>query len=107
MCYYSAIAEVWELLGSEEITEEVFEPEQQIMMVLSMAAWVGQDTPSTFRMQGMLQNQELLGLIDSGSSHTFLNAKSLPLLQDVDKLSAPITVQSPNGLLPKNLLLTG
>jgi hypothetical protein len=64
MCYYGAIAEVWELLGSEEITEEVFEPEQQIMMVLSMAAWVGQDTPSTFRMQGMLQNRELLVLID-------------------------------------------
>ena len=71
--------EVWELLGSEEITEEVFEPEQQIMMVLSMAAWVGQDTPSTFRMQGMLQNRELLVLIDSGSSHTFLNVKLLPL----------------------------
>ena len=79
MCYYGAIAEVWELLGSEEITEEVFEPEQQIMMVLSMAAWVGQDTPSTFRMQGMLQNRELLVLIDSDSSHTFLNAKLLPL----------------------------
>jgi hypothetical protein len=96
-----AIEEVWELLGSEEITEEVFEPEQQIMMVLSMAAWVGQDTPGTFWMQGMLQNQELLVLIDSGSSHTFLNAKSLPLLQGVDKLSAPITVQVANGQILK------
>jgi hypothetical protein len=96
-----AIEEVWELLGSEETTEEVSEPEQQIMMVLSMAAWAGHDTPSTFRLQGMLQNQELLVLIDSGSSHTFLNSKLLPLLQGVDKLSTPITVQVANGQILK------
>jgi hypothetical protein len=94
-----AIEEVWDLLTLDEATVEVIEPTEQLMMVVSLsnAAWSGSDTVSTMRLQGQIQQHNLLVLIDSGSSHTFLNDSLQPLLSGVQELTTPITVQVTNG----------
>lgn len=73
---------------------EVIEPAEELMMVVSLsnAAWSGSDTISTMRLQGQIQRHNLLVLIDSGSSHTFLNDSRRPLLFGVQELTTPITV---------------
>jgi len=79
----------------DEATVEVIEPTEELMMVvvsLSNAAWSGSDTISTMRLQGQIQRHNLLVLIDSGSSHTFLNDSRRPLLFGVQELTTPITV---------------
>lgn len=73
---------------------EVIEPAEELMMVVSLsnAAWSGSDTISTMRLQGQIQQHNLLVLIDSGSSHTFLNDSRRPLLFGVQELTTLITV---------------
>lgn len=83
------------MLTLDEATVEVIEPTEELMMVvvsLSNAAWSGSDTISTMRLQGQIQRHNLLVLIDSGSSHTFLNDSRRPLLFGVQELTTPITV---------------
>jgi hypothetical protein len=83
------------LLTLDEATVEVIEPTEELMMVvvsLSNAAWSGSDTISTMRLQGQIQQHNLLVLIDSGSSHTFLNDSRRPLLFGVQELTTLITV---------------
>lgn len=82
------------MLTLDEATVEVIEPTEELMMVVSLsnAAWSGSDTISTMRLQGQIQQHNLLVLIDSGSSHTFLNDSRRPLLFGVQELTTPITV---------------
>lgn len=83
------------MLTLDEATVEVIEPTEELMMVvvsLSNAAWSGSDTISTMRLQGQIQRHNLLVLIDSGSSHTFLNDSRRPLLFGVQELTTLITV---------------
>jgi hypothetical protein len=82
------------LLTLDEATVEVIEPTEELMMVVSLsnAAWFGSDMISTTRLQGQIQQHNLLVLIDSGSSHTFLNDIRRPLLFGVQELTTPITV---------------
>lgn len=83
------------MLTLDEATVEVIEPTEELMMVvvsLSNAAWSGSDTISTMRLQGQIQQHNLLVLIDSGSSHTFLNDSRRPLLFGVQELTTLITV---------------
>lgn len=82
------------MLTLDEAIVEVIEPAEELMMVVSLsnAAWSGSDTISTMRLQGQIQRHNLLVLIDSGSSHTFLNDSRRPLLFGVQELTTPITV---------------
>jgi len=82
------------LLTLDEAIVEVIEPAEELMMVVSLsnAAWSGSDTISTMRLQGQIQRHNLLVLIDSGSSHTFLNDSRRPLLFGVQELTTLITV---------------
>lgn len=82
------------MLTLDEATVEVIEPTEELMMVVSLsnAAWSGSDTISTMRLQGQIQQHNLLVLIDSGSSHTFLNDSRRPLLFGVQELTTLITV---------------
>jgi hypothetical protein len=43
------------------------------MLAISSAAMTGTEAPSTFRLVGQLQKQKVLMLVDSGSSHCFVN----------------------------------
>jgi hypothetical protein len=58
--------------GTDDESEVVPEPIEQPLMVLSSSAWSGTATATTWHFQDQIQHQDILVLIDSGSSHTFL-----------------------------------
>lgn len=58
--------------GTDDESEVVPEPIEQPLMVLSSSAWSGTATATTCHLQDQIQHQDILVLIDSGPSHTFL-----------------------------------
>lgn len=69
----------------------------QLFLALSSAAITGQEGPRTMKLQGSIQGHQLVILVDSGSSHTFLSQAKASLLTGVLPLSAPVRVQVANG----------
>lgn len=67
------------------------------LMHLSQAAAEGGQTATTMRFQGWLQNKEVLMLVDSGSSHTFISAELAKKLQVQSRRIAPLRVKVANG----------
>ncbi|CAD6238507.1 unnamed protein product [Miscanthus lutarioriparius] len=74
-------------------------PDEQIMMHLSVAAVVGSASPKTFSLSGHIQGHHLSILVDSGSSHTFLNSVLAQSLTGIKDLPSPVQVQVANGAI--------
>ncbi|CAD6265729.1 unnamed protein product [Miscanthus lutarioriparius] len=74
-------------------------PETQIMMHLSVAAAVGSASPKTFSLSGDIQGHPLSILVDSSSSHTFLNSALAQSLSGIKELQSPVQVQVANGAI--------
>jgi hypothetical protein len=91
------IEEVWDMLNELEAEETVVEPTEQVMMALSAAAWTGSDTSSTLCLAGSIQQQHLMVLVDSGSSHTFITDRLVPLLKGIQPLDRCLHVRVANG----------
>jgi hypothetical protein len=53
----------------------------------------------TLKLQGSIQQQRLNILLDSGSTHTFVNDKFIPLLSGVQTIFSPRHVQVANGTI--------
>jgi hypothetical protein len=94
-----AIEEVWDLLAIPESVEDAPDQPEQIMMALSLspAAWEGIDKGTTMRFAGRMQQHDILILVDSGSSHTFVSDRLRPQLSGVQELPRTISVQVANG----------
>lgn len=88
---------MFDLLNLDESSEVIQEPAEQLMMAISRTTWKGDQVATTLRLHEQIQQQELLVLVDSGSSHTFLSDRLQPLLMGVQPLAKPITVQVANG----------
>ena len=73
--------------------------DDQIMMHLSVAAAVGSASPKTFSLSGHIQGHPLSILVDSGSSHTFLNSALAQSLTGIKDLLSPVQVQVANGAI--------
>jgi hypothetical protein len=54
-------------------------------------------TSKSLRFWGSIQGHEVLVLVDSGSSNSFINTKFISLLSGISQLSHPIKVQVANG----------
>lgn len=67
------------------------------MILLSTEAVSSKSSRSTFRLSGSLFGQELLMLLDSGSSHCFLNTSLASSLTGVNQLAQPLSVTVANG----------
>jgi hypothetical protein len=92
-----AIEEVWDMLNEEDVTEPVQTMHEQLLMAISCAAWSGNDTNTTFRLQGSIQQHEPIVLLDSGSSHTFISDKYCTMLSGITTLERSMTVRVANG----------
>jgi len=66
-------------------------------VALSKEAVAGADGPRTMRVDGVIQDIPLLILVDSGSSHSFINASIADKLQGVQRMPDTISVQVANG----------
>ncbi|RLN23391.1 uncharacterized protein C2845_PM07G03090 [Panicum miliaceum] len=66
---------------------------EQLFMALSMAASSGLAAPETMKFSGTIQGKNVLILLDSGSSHTFVSAELAATLQGVSSLAQSVRVQ--------------
>lgn len=92
---------VQELLDAMGFTtlgeEENLEPEVGQAMAISQAAVAGSEAPSTFRLLGQIQKTPVLMLVDSGSSHCFVNQDIAAKLQGTERTIKPVQVKIANG----------
>jgi hypothetical protein len=66
-------------------------------MTLSQAAAVGSTAPKTVQFLGQIQGLELLVLLDSGSSHSFISHQVVVHLQGLTPLSTCLSVKVADG----------
>jgi hypothetical protein len=70
------VEELLDLLQAERYLEEAEEEsDDDILMSISKLAISGATTPTTVRLVGMIEDQEVMILVDSGSSHCFISEK--------------------------------
>jgi hypothetical protein len=97
----NAIQEVWDLIesNSESIQDSYASqgPTEQAFMVLHIAAISGEVAPKTLKIKGVIQGMEMLILIDSGSSHSFISDHVAAELVGVTAATTPIQVKVANG----------
>ena len=94
------VQELWDILPiSDDADEEgpASPTTSHIMMHLSVSAMVGSTAPGTLCLSGSIQGIAISILVDSGSSHSFLNASLAQSLVGVQNLAQPISVQVANG----------
>lgn len=94
-----AIQEFWDMLAPEvpESEGEIQDSTEQFMMLLSQEAFSEKAATATLRLQGCIQGLPLLILLDSRSSHSFLNAALSSSLHGVSSLHQPLSVRVANG----------
>lgn len=80
----------------EEVQSEPA-PSEQLFLALSQDAVAGTDGPRTMRLMGNVQGQEVLILVDSGSSHTFLSTRIVNSIAVVQSMDKPMSVRVANG----------
>ncbi|WVZ91209.1 hypothetical protein U9M48_037412 [Paspalum notatum var. saurae] len=95
------VQELWELfqLSSDEPDESslLTEDKPQLFMALSTAAANGQYPTTTLKFRGTLSGQNILILVDSGSTHTFVSSAIAAQIPDVIAVHNPLVVQVANG----------
>jgi hypothetical protein len=72
----NVLQEIWDLVqpDSPEESEDTNTPViEHIFMAILEAAILGTEAPRTLKIKGAIQNIEILVLIDSGSSHSFVS----------------------------------
>lgn len=96
-----ALQEVWDLchmdfaVSDSDPVELSSEPDQ--LCALSSAAVQGTDLPKTIQLHGFIQNMEVLILVDSGSSSTFIDAVLAAKLPGIISLPQPVPVKLADG----------
>ena len=94
------IQELYDLIPFEDehSKEDFSQPGSgQLFLSLSEAALTGVEAPRTMRFKGLIQNQEVLVLIDSGSSNTFIRATVAAQLSGLSPLPQSLNMLVANG----------
>jgi hypothetical protein len=96
------LQELWDLyqLQNEEtatIPDGEQQPKDQVFVVVSIAAVQGVEAMHTMKFTGIIQNREVLVLVDSGSSHSFISSKLAAQLSGLSELPNPSMVQVADG----------
>lgn len=101
---FHARQEVWDLCAEDFQEADVvdtrdLEPlaQEQVFMLLSDAAVTGSASPRTMQLKGSLSGQDILILVDSGSSHSFLSSSFAADMPSLQKLPSPMTVRMADG----------
>jgi len=96
-----ALQEIWDLYQSDDSVDGVSSPESSMsdgqLMSLSLAAVQGTSCPHTIQFRGSIQQHEVLILLDSGSSNTFVSSDLASQLQGLSHLTSPVAVKVADG----------
>lgn len=98
------VAELLDMMRSEpipsgeEASGEATSSEHDVdYCVISKEAMEGAESPTTMRLHGWVQDREVLMLVDSGSSHSFVSEAMADRLQGVQQARSALTVRVANG----------
>jgi len=93
------VQELWELfqLHTDEAADSSQDSEGELNVAISMAALTGIQTPRTLKFRGHLQSHDILILLDSGSSHTFVGQALAAQLVGSIPVAKSFTVQVADG----------
>lgn len=92
------VEELWQLLDIAESDSQSESPNAQLnSMLLSKAALVGQTANKTMKFLGSVQGIDVLILLDSGSSHTFLSSSMASQLSGCTPAATNLHVQVANA----------
>jgi hypothetical protein len=94
--------ELWELMSKDNFVAEDSSAADstesgQLCLFLSEAASTGVDSPKSLRLMGQIQGHDIMILIDSGSSHTFVSNFVAARLSGLSSLTNLLSVQVANG----------
>jgi hypothetical protein len=99
-----AIHELWELFTKEaseldESVSEVNDHSTQLCVCLSEAVVMGMESSKSMKLLGTIQGQQMLILLDPGSSHTFISARLADALSHprLLALQKPLVVKVASG----------
>lgn len=93
------VEELLELLQAEvqDRQEQDAESDDEQLMSISKMATTGETTPRTIRLLGDIGGREVLILVDSGSSHSFISEAVATVRQDKVQPMRPVSVKIANG----------
>jgi hypothetical protein len=100
MVQLQAMQGLWDLLSEDSDTGIYYvhsDVDAQVHMILSQEAVSVVTTSKTLKFLGNLQGHSVVILIDSGSSHSFVNATLVAALSGISTLHKPLLVQVANG----------
>jgi hypothetical protein len=91
--------ELWDMLlpDNPEPEAEFQDTTEQFMMLLSQEAIAPSVNAASFRFRGTIQGSEFLILLDSGSSHCFLDSTLGATLPGITPLDQPLSIRVANG----------
>lgn len=97
----NAIEEVWEML-SENLSKPLLSFKEEVdsddeLMALSLQAIKGTEGVKTIRLRGFVADQEVFMLVDSSSSHSFMNQHLATVVKGWKKLDRLVQVRVANG----------
>jgi hypothetical protein len=88
-----AVQEMWELLSVESDQESIdaqSDTEALLQMLLSVEAVSSGTSAKVLKFQGEIQGHYVIISINSGSSHSFVNAELAPLLLGMSAMPSPV-----------------
>lgn len=98
------VEEMWTLVQEEEAAHVMGNSEEAVladtdeqMMAISRQAVRGSEGKKTIRLKGSIHYQEVLMLVDSGSSASFISSHLMGLFLEVHKLVQPVSVKVADG----------
>jgi hypothetical protein len=90
------VEELWQMVSLPEVSgsgSDTDEPPELNTMVLSQAAVAKMSTPRTMRFVGHVDGIDVLALLDSGISHTFLGSMVATQMANVTAMVKHVCVQ--------------
>jgi hypothetical protein len=96
------VEELWQMAQVPETeigyASPMEEDEHELnVLMLSQAAVEGSDTPRTMKFVGHIAGMDILALLDSGSSHSFISSVVADNMTGVTSVLQPLRVQVANG----------
>lgn len=93
--------ELWDMLtpDKDESDGEFEDSAEQFMILLSQEVISATTSSTSFRFQGCIQGVQLVILLDSGSTHSFLDSTKAAAMVEVTPLDHPLTIKVANGSL--------
>lgn len=95
-----ALQEVLDLLSNTHVDEsetDIMSPEEPMVMAISTETVKGSSTKRSLRFVGIMFQQDVLILVDSGSTSSFINQDTVIRLGLVTVAATPIQIQVANG----------